>query len=108
MRGEVTKPVSTVEEVSKEPQYIVDREKVRNTLNRAHQILVSAECLIVSGSSCVAVVTLFVSADVSNAATCVLQHGAPPQVLLCSGRSFLFSHALSCEHLFVLVKLYIR
>ena len=38
MRGEVTKPVSIVEEVSKEPQYIVDREKVRNTLNRAHQI----------------------------------------------------------------------
>lgn len=28
LRREITKPMSTVEEVSKEPQYVVDREKV--------------------------------------------------------------------------------
>ena len=36
-RKEITKPMSAVEEVMKEPQYVVDREKVRVTLIRAHR-----------------------------------------------------------------------
>ena len=36
-RREITKPMSAVEEVVKEPQYVVDREKVRCVPIKAHR-----------------------------------------------------------------------
>ena len=87
-RKEPVKPMSAVEEVIKEPQYVVDREKVRSSRCqvfipiRTHQHM--ALCLQVG------MIHLFFSRtcghlnflDMPNATPCVLQHGSSSQVII--------------------------
>ena len=79
-RTELNKPLSTVEEVIKEPQYVVDREKVRIGRrafpNRAHRLTPRTTVFVLS----LLVFTMFhfifhhpfLSTDMSYAASCIL------------------------------------